>query len=309
MECFLLGSGGMMPMPYRYLTSLVVRLQGAMYMFDAGEGTQIALKKAAIGIKNLRVLALSHLHGDHCLGIPGILMMRAQLEEPCPLTILGPPGTEDFLKGVHQALRFHLSFPLNFLEWSQDASQEPYKDDLVRISWAPLSHTTFCLGFRLEEHQRPGKFRPDSARKLGVPQGPLWGELQKGREVLLENGTRVSPGQVTGNPRRGRSLCYAVDTKACKGLYRLCREVDLAFLDGMFLPQHSQEAAQKGHMTVEDAARVASRANARRAVLVHLSPRYREESELKALEEAARERHPEAQVGKDLTMYSIALPD
>lgn len=296
-------------MPYRYLTSLVVRLQGAMYMFDAGEGTQIALKKAAIGIKNLRVLALSHLHGDHCLGIPGILMMRAQLDEPGPLTILGPPGTEAFLKEVHQALRFHLSFSLNFVEWSEEGPQEPYKDDLVRVSWDPLSHTTFCLGFRLEEHQRPGKFRPDSARRLGIPEGPMWGELQRGGEVILENGTRVSPVQVTGSPRRGRSVCYGVDTKACKGLYRICKEVDLAFLDGMFLPQHSQEAAHKGHMTAEDAARVAYRSGARKLVLVHLSPRYREESELKALEDAARTRHPEARVGKDLTMYNIALPD
>lgn len=305
----MLGSGGMMPMPYRYLTSLVARVQGAMYMFDAGEGTQIALKKAAIGIKSLRVLALSHLHGDHCLGIPGILMMRAQLEEPEPLTILGPPGTEDFLKGVHQALRFHLSFSLNFMEWSEKGPQEPYMDDLVRISWHPLSHTVFCLGFRLEEHQRPGKFRPDVARKLGVPEGPMWGQLQRGGEVVLDNGTRVSPGQVTGSPRRGRSICYAVDTKPCKGLYRICKEVDVAFLDGMFLPQHSQEALQKGHMTVEDAARVAFRSSARKVVLVHLSPRYREESELKAMEQAARTRHPEAEVGRDLSSYNISLPD
>lgn len=296
-------------MPYRYLTSLVVRLQGFMYMFDAGEGTQIALKKAAIGVKNLRVLALSHLHGDHCLGIPGILMMRAQLEEPGPLTILGPPGTEEFLKSVHQALRFHLSFPVNFVEWRQEGPQEAYRDELVRISWEPLSHTTFCLGFRLEEHQRPGKFRPDAARRLGVPEGPLWGELQRGREVSLENGTRVAPGQVAGTPRRGRSVCYAVDTKACKSLYRICREVDMAFLDGMFLPQHSQEAAQKGHMTAEDAARVASRCGSKKVVLVHLSPRYKEESEIQAMEHSAKKRHPEAHVGKDLTMYSISLPD
>ncbi len=309
MECFLLGSGGMMPMPYRYLTSLVVRLQGALYMFDAGEGTQIALKKAGIGIKSLRLLALSHLHGDHCLGVPGILMMRAQLEDPGPLTILGPPGTEDFLKGIHQALRFHLSFPVTYVEWKEDCLQEPYEDDLVRISWHPLNHTTFCLGFRLEEHQRPGKFKPDMARKLGVPEGPMWGELQRGSEVLLHNGTRVTPHQVAGAPRRGRSICYAVDTKACKGIYRLCREADAAFLDGMFLPQHSQEAAQRGHMTADDAARVAYRSGSKKVVLVHLSPRYKEESELRAMEEAAREKHPGAELGKDLTMYRIPLPD
>ena len=206
-------------------------------------------------------------------------------------------------------MKFHLSYPLIYLEWDGDGPREPYRDDLVQISWEPLNHTTFCLGFRLEEHQRPGKFRPDAARRLGVPEGPMWGMLQGGKDVLLQDGTRVHPGQVSGAPRRGRRVCYAVDTRACRGLYRICREVDMAFLDGMFLPEHAQEATHKGHMTTEDAARVASRAGAHRLVLVHLSPRYKDEPELKALEEAARSRHPEAQVGRDLAMYSVPLPD
>src|SRR5512139_3944331 len=97
MECVLLGSGGMMPMPYRFLTSLAVRHQGQLYLFDAGEGCQINMKKAKVGIKSLRLLALSHLHADHCLGLPGLLMLRAQVTDPGPLTILGPPGIERFV--------------------------------------------------------------------------------------------------------------------------------------------------------------------------------------------------------------------
>jgi ribonuclease Z len=308
MDCVLLGSGGMMPMPYRFLTSLVVRYQGQLYFFDAGEGTQINLKRAKLGIKAMRVLALSHLHGDHCLGIPGLLMMRAQTPEPGPLTILGPPGVERFVTQTHQLLEFFVNFPIRFVEWSETASEVAYQDEMVRILWAPMKHTTFCLGYRLEEHPRPGKFNPAAARTLGVPCGPPWGKLQRGEHVTLDDGMRISPEQVMGKPRPGRHICYAVDTQPSKTLYRLCQAVDMAFLDGMFLPEHRTEADARGHMTVDNAARVASRAGARRAVLVHISPRYGED-QMEVLACAAAHRFQGAEMGRDLQIYPVSYPD
>jgi ribonuclease Z len=308
MECVLLGSGGMMPMPYRSLTSMAVRYEGQLYLFDAGEGAQVCLKKAKLGIKPLRVLAISHLHGDHCLGVPGLLMMRAQVPEPGPLTILGPSGIKRFVSHLHELLGFYLNYSIGFVEWSETAPDLAYEDERVRILWRPLNHTSFCLGYRLEEHPRPGKFRPEAARALGVPTGPMWGELQKGNEVTLQDGTVISPDEVLGRPRPGRHVCYAVDTRPSKDLYRLCQDVDLAFLDGMFLPEHRAEAEAKGHMTVDDAARVASRAGARRAVLVHISPRYGQD-DMEALTGAAAERFQGAEMGQDLQSYLIALRD
>ncbi len=304
MECALLGSGGMMPMPGRFLTSLAVKLQGQIYLFDAGEGCQIHLKKTKLGIKPLRVVAVSHLHGDHCLGVPGLLMMRAQVPDAGPLTILGPPGIERFVRQIHESLAFFLNYPLSFLEWTEGAKEVAYEDDLVRILWGPLKHTTLCLGYRLEEHPRPGRFKPEAARALGVPYGPLWGKLQRGETVTLGQESAVSPDQVLGPPRPGRKVCYAVDTRPNKSLYRLCRDVDLAFLDGMFLPEHSEEAEAKGHMTVDDAARVAARAGSRRAVLVHISPRYSEEDMGEFLA-SAKERFEHAEVGADLQQFTI----
>jgi len=295
-------------MPYRSLTSLAVRHHGDLYLFDAGEGAQVGLKKAKLGIKALRVLAISHLHGDHCLGVPGLLMMRAQVPKPGALTILGPSGIKEFISHLHQSLGFFLNYPMEFVEWNETASHVAYEDEKVRILWRPLKHTTFCLGYRLEEHPRPGKFRPQAAQALGVPSGPMWGELQRGNEVILKDGTRISPNQVLGSSRPGRQVCYAVDTRPSKDLYRLCEEVDLAFLDGMFLPEHEAEAEQKGHMTVDDAARVASRAGVRRAVLVHISPRYREE-DMEALMRAAAKRFPRAEMGRDLESYLVNLRD
>jgi len=305
MECVLLGSGGMTPLPSRHLTSLVVRHEGALYMFDAGEGAQIALKSAKLGIKALRVLAVSHLHGDHCLGVPGLLMMRAQVPQPGPLTILGPPGTERFLAQIQEALGYIVNYPILFVEWAESKQEVAYEDELVRILWAPLLHTTLCLGYRLEEHPRPGKFRTGAAQALGIPKGPLWGRLQAGQEVTLPNGTVVSPSQVLGPPRPGRSVCYAVDTRPTKSLYRLCREASLGFLDGMFLPEHKEEAQAKGHMTVDDAARVASRAGLCRAVLVHISPRYDNQEDMKLLAGAASRRFDRSEMGVDLGVYPV----
>jgi ribonuclease Z len=308
MECALLGSGGMMPMPYRALTSLAVRLQGQLYIFDAGEGCQVNLKRMKLGIKALRALAVSHLHGDHCLGIPGLLMMRAQVPDPGPLTILGPPGIERFVRQTRDSLDFFLNYPITFNEWEEGSPEVAYEDEQVRILWAPLKHTVLCIGYRLEEHSRPGKFSPEAARALGIPSGPLFGKLQHGERITLESGVTVSHDQVLGPPRPGRAICYTVDTQPNKSLYRLCRDVDVAFIEGMFLPEHHEEAKAKCHMTVDDGARVVSRAGARRAVLVHLSPRYTEE-DMGKFAEAAKERFEMAEIGTDLLQFTVPFAD
>ena len=296
-----------MPMPYRFLTSLAVRHQGQLYLFDAGEGCQINMKKAKLGIKSLRLLALSHLHADHCLGLPGLLMLRAQVTDPGPLTILGPPGIERFVSQLRDVLGFFINYPLKFTEWNETAPELAYDDELVRIKWAPLNHSTLCLGFRLEEHPRPGKFRPESAKALGIPEGPFWGKLQRGEGVVLESGVTVLPDRVTGPARPGRHICYAVDTRPNLSLERLCQGVDAAFLEGMFLPEDHVEAEEKRHMTVLEAAQVAANAGAYLAVLIHISPRYAE----KDLERftAAVQEFKSVKIGRDLDRYPIPHRD
>jgi ribonuclease Z len=308
MECILLGSGGMMPMPYRLLTSLAVRLNGRIYLFDAGEGAQIGLKKTKIGIRGLNVLAVSHLHADHCLGIPGIMMLKAQIEDPEPLTIIGPPGIKKFVEQAHTNLGFFLNFTVSFLEWSEQNSELAYEDEQVRIIWHPVEHSRLCLGYRLEELDRPGKFKPHLATSLEVPKGSLWGRLQRGESITLEDGREISPEQVLGEPRRGRQVAYVVDTRPSKGVYRLCQDADIAFMEGMFLPEHAVHAEAKAHLTVVDAARIAGRAGVRRVVLVHVSPRYNND-ELTLLAEAAKSRFEGAEMGEDFRVYQVPLPD
>ncbi|HAA03951.1 MAG TPA: ribonuclease Z [Syntrophobacteraceae bacterium] len=308
MECVLLGTGGMMPMPDRLLTSLAVRLGGCCYLFDAGEGVQLGLKRTHLGMAGLKVIAITHLHADHCLGLLGLLMLRAQLNHPEPLTILGPPGLSQFVQQNQEILRFHINYPIHCVEWQSHEETTAYQDPQVRIVWRPLEHTRFCLGFRLEEHPRPGKFHPERARALKIPEGPLWGALQRGETVSLPSGPTITPSQVLGTPRRGRHICYAVDTRPCSALEKLCRAVDMAFVEGMFLPEDGRHADAKGHLTVVEAADIAHRAGARRAVLVHISPRYGEE-DLPELERAAREHFSEAQVGRDFDRYLVGYAE
>jgi ribonuclease Z len=294
----------MMPMPYRFLTSLAVRHRGQLYLFDAGEGCQINLKKAKLGVKSLRLVAVSHLHADHCLGLPGFLMLRAQVTDPGPLTIVGPPGIERFVSQLRELLGFFINYPINFGEWNEAGPEVAYEDEFVRIQWSLLEHSTLCLGYRLEEHRRPGKFRPEAAQTLGVPEGPLWGRLQRGESIVLETGITVMPDQVAGPARPGRHICYAVDTRPNQSLDKLCQGVDAAFLEGMFLPEDQQEAEEKMHMTVVEAAQVAANADARLAVLVHVSPRYVEE-DLEKLAVAVTQKFQMAKIGRDLDRYSI----
>ncbi len=308
MECVALGTGGMMPMPLRLTSSVLVRLEGRMLMFDAGEGIQLALKRGGLGIQALDAVAITHLHADHVLGLPGILMFRAQNEAPGPLTIIGPPGIARFVRHTLSDLRYHVNFEVEYIEWQESADRTAWSWHGTRLEWEPLDHSTFCLGYRLVEPERPGRFHLKCAQELGVPEGPLFGQLQSGKSVRTADGREIRPEDVLGPARRGRAIAYATDTRPCAGLERLLAGVDIAFTEGMFAAQHHTDAVEKKHMTSFEAATVAAAANAHRLVLIHISPRYTREDE-KILEQEARECFQNAEVARPLAAYSVPLPD
>jgi ribonuclease Z len=307
MDAVLLGTGGMMPMPERLTTSSLVRREGRMLLFDAGEGIQLALKRGGLGIRSLDAIAISHLHADHVLGVPGILMFRAQADDPGPLAIVGPPGIERFVRHTLEDLRYRLNFELSFVEWSEGAPRALAWNG-CSLSWEPLDHSAFCLGYRLEEAERPGKFDPEAAARLGVPAGPLFGRLQAGEDVTLSDGRVVKPSDVLGPPRRGRVLSFATDTRPCPGLVNTLRGADLAFAEGMFALRHAAEAVEKKHMTALESATIAAEAGVSRLVLVHISPRYRLDEEPLLAEEASAA-FPGVEVGRALATYAVPLPD
>ncbi len=304
MDCVVLGNGGMMPMPVRLTTSVLVRRNGRMLMFDAGEGIQVAVKKGGYGILNLDAVAITHLHADHVLGLPGIMMFRAQNEAPGPLTLIGPPGLKRFLDATIGALNCHINYECEIIEWEEGGSETAWHWGDVRLVWRPLEHSCRCLGYRLEEPRRPGRFYLERAEALGVPRGPLFKRLQDGETVTLPSGERVTPSQVMGPARPGRIVGFATDTRPCDNLEALLADADIAFAEGMFSSSHQKEAYQKKHMTAEEAARSARAAGAKRLVLVHISPRYGLQDEA-LLQAEARKHFAAAEVSKPLKEYIV----
>ena len=309
MECVILGAGGMMPMPLRLTTSVLIKHNGRMLIFDAGEGIQLALKKGALGIRTLDAVAISHLHADHVLGLPGILMFRAQCDDPGPLTIIGPKGVARFIQHTLQDLRYRLNFDITYVEYDKkNPTDVAWRWQGHALHWAPLKHSTFCLGYRLEEATRPGRFDLDAARQLGIPPGPLYGQLQSGCAVTLADGTEIQPAQVLGPSRRGRVVVVATDTRPCPALEQLMRGADLAFAEGMFTQAHQTEAIEKQHSTAAETAQQAARAGVHRLVLVHISPRYGYEDEATLKAEAAAH-FANVTVGRALATFAVPLPD
>jgi ribonuclease Z len=235
-------------------------------------------------------------------------MFRAQNDMPEPMTIIGPPGIERFIRHTLDDLRYHVNFKIEFVEWQSRAESLAWTWDGVRLTWAPLMHSTFCLGYRLEEPPRPGKFHTERASAIGVPQGPLYGRLQANQPVQLPSGRIVQPQEVLGPPRRGRVIAFATDTRPCPALEDLLNGVDLAFVEGMFTQEHESDAVEKEHMTAAEAAKTAATARVSRLVLVHISPRYTKNDEA-VLEEQAKQFFPNTEVGRALASYTVPLPD
>jgi len=299
----------MMPMPRRGLTSVAMRHEGEVYLFDCGEGTQVTYKALHLGLRALRFIAITHLHGDHVLGLPGLLMLRAQMPDPEPLTILGPPGLERFIRNVRRDLAMYINYEIQVVSWPGGSGPDlAYEDEHVQVRWRKLNHSVLCLGYRLETHPRPGRFDPEAARSLGVPVGPLWGQLQQGEAVQNAAGETVRADQVLGPERRGLRAAFVTDTAPCANIGALLDGADVAFVEGMFLSEHAQEGTLKKHMTVEQAAAEASRAGVDELVLVHLSPRYSNQEVPRVTEEASRH-HDKARAATDGMTFSRGAPD
>jgi ribonuclease Z len=304
-EVLVLGIGGMMPMPGRWLTSAVVLFDGRATMFDCGEGTQVALKKSGFGVGRIERFVLSHLHGDHVLGVPGMLMLLTQAEIEGGVQIVGPPEVTGFVRGARDLLRFYLNYPLLYADLDPEGGVLPGEG--FSIEYLPLKHSAHTFGFAFVEDERPGKFSIAKARELGVPEGPDFGRLQRG-EAIIVGEREITPELVLGPPRRGRRFAYVTDTAPCKNAYRLLKDADFALIEAMFLNEEETDAAEKKHLTAKQAGRIVRESGCRRAVLGHVSPRYRRD-DLHTLEEQARAECDCIEMARPLERYAVPLPD
>lgn len=295
-----------MPLPGRNLTSVLMRREGDLFLFDCGEGTQVSLRKLNLRWKKINKIFISHTHADHITGLPGILMLSSQVERTEPLTIIGPPKIKEYVESSRKVLDMYVNYEIIIEEIAEpDKPGIVYEDDEMTIRSVPLNHSKVCVGYVLEEKERPGVFFPDKAKEAGVPVGPAWSKLQNGESVELEDGRVILPENVMGIARKGRKFSFVTDTAVVPELSEEVKDSDLFICEGMFDKSLQSSAREKKHLTSQQAARIAEAAGGiKKMGLIHYSPRYTEK-ELQNLLREAKEIFPDTFLTRDRMKIEI----
>jgi ribonuclease Z len=267
-----LGTSGSVPTLERSLPAVLVQRENEQLLFDCGEGVQRQMMKAKSGFHKITKIFISHMHGDHVLGLPGLLQTMALMDRQKTLQVYGPQGIGQFLQCVKESLQFGLTFPVEIYE-VQTAGAISEEEEYV-VEAAKSNHVAPSLAYAFVEKPRPGKFYPEKARALGVPEGELWSKLQHGSRITLQSGKTVNPEEVLGLPRKGRKIVYTGDTRPFEGFAKFAASADLVIHDATLDDTLAEKAAEDGHSTPTQAALAAEEAKAKRLVLTHISARY-----------------------------------
>ena len=296
----LLGTCGMMPLPGRWLSCMLVRSGSTLTLFDCGEGTQIPWKSLGWGFRQLGAICLSHMHADHVAGLPGVLFMVAHAGRTEPLDIYGPVGTAYVVEGLRR-IAADLPFPIHIHELTGD-EQFLLPGDLA-CTCASAAHGVPCLAYRVELSRRPA-FQADRAQALGLPVR-FWSRLQHG-ETVEHNGQTILPAQVLGEPRRGISFAYITDTRPTYALTTLVRDVDLLVCESMYAdPADLPLARAHAHMLAEESASIAKAAGVHALILTHFSPKINDPTQA---EKAARRVFPNTRAARDGLIVTLDFP-
>ena len=301
LDVCLLGTSGMMPLPGRWLTALMTRLEGSSLLIDCGEGTQIAIREKGWSVHAIDTICFTHYHGDHISGLPGLLLSMGNSERKEPITLIGPRGLEKVVNSL-RVIAPGLPFSINFVEL-----QEPEVELQVRgyrLKAFRVQHNVPCYGYTISV-PRGGKFFMEKAQENQVPM-KLWNRLQKG-ETMEWEGRTYTPDMVIGPPRKGIKLTYCTDTRPVKSLVENARESDLLICEGMYGEKDKQEKAEeKKHMTFLEAAEVAREAEVKEMWLTHYSPSLlRPEDYMKPVTKV----FPQACPGKDGKSCTLYFPE
>ena len=291
LDVCLLGTGGMMPLPYRWLTSLMVRYNGSSLLIDCGEGTQIAIKEKGWSFKPIDVICFTHYHGDHISGLPGLLLTMGNADRTEPLTLIGPKGLERVVNAL-RVIAPELPFPIRCIEIREP--EETFEMNGYRLKAFRVNHNVPCYGYTMEV-DRAGKFDVERAKAAEIPQ-KYWGILQRG-ETLEHEGRVLTPDMVLGPARKGLKLTYCTDTRPTESIKNNAEEADLFICEGMYGEKDKQKKAREyKHMTFYEAAELARDAKVKELWLTHYSPSLTRPEEYM---NDVREIFPEAVAAKD----------
>jgi len=299
-----LGTSGSVPTLKRSLPSVVVQCPREQWMFDCGENTQRQMMQAKVSFHKKLKVFLTHLHGDHVLGLPGVLQTMALMDRKEPLQVYGPTGIKDFLVCTKETLNFGLTFPVEINEIQAEGVISDEEEYSVIV--AKSNHAVESYAYAFIEKPRPGKFYPKKAVALGVPAGELWSKLQGGEEITLSGGRVVKPGDVMGPLRAGRKIVYTGDTRPFEAFAKFAAGADLVIHDCTFDDSLMEKAALDGHSTPSQAALEAKAAGAKRLVLSHISARYPNAT---LLLEQAKKVFPNTVVAEDFLELELPLSE
>ncbi|MEO6724000.1 MAG: ribonuclease Z [Blastocatellia bacterium] len=307
MKIIPLGTSSGKPTLRRNVSALAVVGEGEWWLFDCGEGTQMQIARAGLSPQKLVGIFISHLHGDHFNGLPGLLSSMALDNREKPLTLVAPTGTREYLDLLASLKICYINYPLNLMEFSGKSFVEQpqalvYESPQFTVVTRPLDHRIFALGYRLEEKMKPGRFNLERARELGIPSGPLYSQLQAGNAVTLADGRVILPSEVLGEPRPGKIVSYCLDTRPCVNAAKLAENADWLVHEATFTEDQIEEAHHFGHATAAQAAEIAAQARAKRLLITHFSSRY---TDVRQLVDEARAVFPDTFAAEDLAEFDV----
>jgi ribonuclease Z len=296
-----LGTAAACPTVERNVSAIAVQREGEMLLFDCGEGTQRQMMRYGVGF-SFREIFLTHYHADHVLGVTGLVRTLGLMDRQEGLTIYGPRPAGRVIGSLLTVGIERARFPVEIIELAPGDCLSRSEYDLTVFA---TDHRADTVGFALVEHERKGRFNPDRARELGIPEGPLWGKIHRGESVTLDDGRTLGPEELVGPPRPGRTLVYSGDTRPHPSVIQHAHNADLLIHEATFGEDEKDRAAETGHSTARQAAEIARMAKVRRLVLTHISARYTREAP--ELLEEARAVFPETTVARDGLVVDVPL--
>ncbi len=289
-----LGTSAACPTVDRNVSALAIQREGETLLFDCGEGTQRQMMRYGVGF-SFRDLFFTHFHSDHFLGVIGLFRTMGLMDRSMPVVLYGPQGSRRILTAALNVGIERTKFPFEIIELRP--GDRLGRGDYEIAVFATDHHRTETVGYALIEHDRLGRFDPERARELGIPEGPLWGKIHKGNPVTLPDGRTITPDTLVGPPRPGRTVVYTGDTRPHAAVVEAAKGADLLIHEATFGDDERQRALETGHATAREAAEVAREAGVQRLALTHISPRYtREAPELLAEAQAV---FPDVVIARD----------
>ena len=311
MNITFLGTSSGVPTLTRNVSSLALKLsqKAEVWLFDCGEGTQHQLIKSTIKSSQIRKIFITHMHGDHIYGLPGLLATLGLSGNSKGIDIYGPSNLKNFIYSALKNSYCKISFPLKFFEVENSAQTNTnlFEDELMEVKCASLKHRLPAFGYRVNEKDKPGQFNLEKAKKLNIPAGPIYGRLHSGQRVKLEDGRILNGSDFCGEPRKGESFVYCTDTIFSKRAVELSKNVDLLVHESTFSDKDEEMAFEKLHSTTIMAAKTALLSNAKKLVLTHISPRYTPKSLVKPIDllNEAKQIFPNTFLAKDFLTTKI----